>query len=62
MVEFALRWSAYGCGPADEIEHRFGMSSAEYFRRLTEHLDGNPSMPLRPEAVEAMKAVARKRL
>ena len=62
MVEFALRWSAYGGGPAHEREHRFGMSTAEYFRRLTDHLDGNPPAPLRPELVETMKAVARKRL
>jgi hypothetical protein len=60
MVAFALRWSAHG-GVPHKIEHRFGMSTAEYFHRLAEHLDADPPAP-RPEVVETMNFLARKRL
>ncbi len=40
----------------------FGMDAAAFFRQLTEYLENSPPTPLRPDVVERMKAVTRRRL
>ena len=40
----------------------FGMEAREVFDRLRAQLEHSPPSPLRPELVERMKTVARRRL
>jgi hypothetical protein len=40
----------------------FGMDAAAFFRHLAEYLELSPPTPLRPDLLERMKAVARRRL
>ncbi|TQC40154.1 DUF3263 domain-containing protein [Rhodococcus sp. WS4] len=62
MVAFELRWCAHGGGPAEVIMADFGMDTAAFFRKLVAYLDIAAPAPLRPELVERMTAVARRRL
>ncbi|MFD7010911.1 hypothetical protein [Rhodococcus jostii] len=40
----------------------FGMDAAAFFRHLAEYLELSPPTPLRPDLLERMTAVARRRL
>ena len=62
MMTFALRWFPHRGGPAAEIVAVLGMDTGEFFRCLNAQLHPNPPTPLRPEIVQKMKAVARRRL
>ncbi|RYE38038.1 MAG: hypothetical protein EOP24_47895 [Hyphomicrobiales bacterium] len=62
MVAFEVRWCALGGGPAETIMADFGMDAAAFFRHLAEYLELSPPTPLRPDLLERMKAVARRRL
>ncbi|MDT2004813.1 DUF3263 domain-containing protein [Rhodococcus opacus] len=62
MVAFEVQWYAYGGGPAETILADFGMDAAAFFRHLAADLEDSPPTPLRPDLVERMKGVARRRL
>jgi hypothetical protein len=60
-ISFEYRWLYSGGGPAEEIRTQFGMAPCEFFRQLLGDLE-EPPAPLRPALVEAVSAVARRRL
>jgi hypothetical protein len=62
MVSFELRWYTHGGGPAETILNDFGMDAADFFRQLNTYLEHHAPTPVRPDLVEKMKAVARRRL
>lgn len=62
MLDFARRWYPYGGGTAEDILVEFGIGEREYFRRLTEIIDGLRSSDPDSAVYAAMRSVAAERL
>lgn len=62
MVDFARRWYPYGGGTAEDILVEFGIGEHEYFRRLTEIIDGLQPADQDVVVYAAMRSVAADRL
>ncbi|ORM33444.1 DUF3263 domain-containing protein [Williamsia sp. 1135] len=62
ILDFARRWYPYGGGTAEDILVEFGIAEREYFRRLSDILDGNEAADVDRSTFAAMKQVAADRL
>lgn len=59
---FERRWYLYGGGPPAAIMSEFGLKPDEFFTRILHCLQNPQSSLDHPYIIDAMKAVARKRL
>ena len=62
ILTFALTWRHLGGGPAEDIMLTFGLSPADYFRRLQTHLDDGAAATLPPEIVRCLTRICGTRL
>ncbi|NMO01833.1 hypothetical protein HH308_11485 [Gordonia sp. TBRC 11910] len=62
MITFALRWYRLGGGADETIREQLGLEPIRFFSIMLWHLATNPPSPIKPEVVNAISSVARRRI
>lgn len=62
IIDFALKWYRHGGGSAELIHDEFGLTPIRYFTILLWHLATDPPTPIRPDVIDAISSVARRRV